>query len=469
MKRIFSLISLVAFVTVAAAQTPDLSTLSKSQAGSRVIGYFAAFNSGDEEKLRAFFTENIMPDSLKQRPVEPRLAFHRQLRDDVRTVEIKKVVSVSEGEIKVLVQSVNGAWVSFSFALDPATHKFLGFRIDQTESPADAQKSAAAYPAPATKAEVLATTDRMFTDLAKTDAFSGVVMIAKDGKPLFAKAYGYADAQTKTANTIDTKFNVGSINKDFTRIAIGMLIKQGKFSWDDKLIKILPDYPNREAAAKITIGQLVTMTSGIGNFVNDEFWAMDRKKLSEHKDFLALFGSKPLLFEPGKGKRYSNGGYVVLGLVIEKLSGMSYYDYVRENIFKAVGMTETDSFFMDKLPANTAFGYTVYHQKTGSGRGRNDTVLSARGSAAGGGYSTAADLLKFANALRSKKLVMPDDHGKFPAEFQGLGSAGGSEGVNALLEAERTGFTIIVLSNVDPPSAEKPGSQIRDWLRQVKH
>ena len=465
-KSLLTIISLV-FVTALAAQSPELGQLSKSAAGGRVVSYFAAFNSGDEEKLRAFFLDNIAPEALKQRPVEPRLAVHRQLRNDFQTVEIKSVVSIAESEIKVLAKSVNGTSISYSFVVDPATNKLAGFRIEPEES--SAPKSGAQYPQPATRAEVLATTDRMFTDLAKADAFSGVVTITKDGEQLFAKAYGYADAVNKKENTLDTRFNLGSINKDFTRVAIGMLIKQGKLKWDSKLIDVLPGYPNREAARKITIGQLVTMSSGIGDFVNSKFWSMDRKTLRDHKDFLILFGTEPLLFEPGTSKRYSNGGYVVLGLVVEKLSGLSYYEYVRENIFKPLGMTDSDSYFMDKLPAKVAFGYTQRHQKPGAGRGRNDTILSARGSAAGGGYSTAADLLKFANALRNKKVEYIDDQGTFPSAFAGLGSAGGSEGVNALLETDnRTGYTVIVLSNVDPPSAERPGMQVFEWLRQVK-
>ena len=405
MKKFLSIFLSMVFVAGAAAQKPDLSQLSKTETGSRVIAYFDAFNSGDEDKLKAFFTANIAPDALKQRPVEPRLAFHRQVRNDFKTVEIKKIISVSDTEISVLAQSVNGGWISYSFEFDPATKKFSGFGIEQAEAPSTAQKSETTYPAPATLAELISTTGRFFDDLAKTDAFSGVVMIAKNDKPVFAKAYGYADAEMKIANNVDTRFNLGSINKNFTRIAIGQLVKQGKLSFDDKLIKILPDYPNRDAAAKITIGHLVNMTSGIGDFFNDKFQAIDKKNLRENKDYLPLFGSDPLEFEPGTKNRYSNGGYVVLGLVIEKVSGKSYYDYVRENIFKPAGMASTDSYALDEPPVNTAFGYAG----TAGARSRNLSSLPGRGSSAGGGYSTATDLLRFSTALRNQKLTIPED------------------------------------------------------------
>jgi CubicO group peptidase (beta-lactamase class C family) len=252
----------------------------------------------------------------------------------------------------------------------------------------------------------------------------------------------------------------------FTRIAIGQLVRQGRLSYDDKLIKILPGYPNREAAAKINIGHLINMTSGIGDFFNDKFEAIDKKTLRTNKDYLPLFGSNPLEFEPGTKNRYSNGGYIVLGLVIEKITGKSYYDFVRENIFKPAGMMNTDSYALDDLPANSAIGYLP---KNGSVHPQNESMQPARGSSAGGGYSTADDLLKFSTALRSRKLLIPDDKGEFPAEFKGLGIAGGSPGVNATFSVNgQTGYTIIVLSNYGPPSAEKPGSQIRDWLKNIK-
>ena len=463
--KLFVLTALIfALALTTFAQTDDLA---KTPSGQRVINYFAAFNSGDEKKLSAFFTDNISADSLKQRPVEPRLAFHRQVRSDFNTVAIKKVVSVSNTEIKVLAESINGSWIAYGFTFDAATSKFSGFSIAQTEPPADEKKPAVATPvvAPATKAEFLKAAESLLDAQAKADAFSGVVLIANGDKPLLSKAYGEADRDKHTPNNVDTRFNLGSINKMFTRIAIGQLVKQGKLSFSDKLIKVLPDYPNRDVASKITIGDIVTMKSGMGDFFNEKYFGADKSKIKTLQDYLPLFVNDKLEFEPGTRSRYSNAGYLVLGLVIEKLTGRSYYDYVHKNIFKPAGMTKTDSFAMKDLPTNTAFGYQV----AASGRARNDISLPGRGSSAGGGYSTAGDMLKFSNALRSKTLEIPGDDGTFPAEFKGAGVAGGSDGVNALFITNgQTGYTIIVLSNYDPPSAEKPGAQIRDWLKSVK-
>ena len=128
-------------------------------------------------------------------------------------------------------------------------------------------------------------------------------------------------------------------------------------------------------------------------------------------------------------------------------------------------MSNSDWFANDALPANTATGYTM----NGGKPAPNVGMQPARGSSAGGGYSSAADMLKLSTALRSKKLVVPDDSGSFPDEVSATGVAGGSPGVNAIFFVmPRLGYTIVVLSNLDPPSAEKPGSQIRSWLERIQ-
>ena len=137
------------------------------------------------------------------------------------------------------------------------------------------------------------------------------------------------------------------------------MVAAGKISPDDKLGKFLPDYPNREAAEKVTVANLIAMKSGIGDFFGEKFQAMPKTSFRKNGDFIPLFASQPLAFEPGTKNQYSNGGYVLLGAIIEKVTGMSYYDYVRENIFKPAGMNDTDSFEADKMPANAASGYTT--------------------------------------------------------------------------------------------------------------
>ena len=458
-------------------QQPDLSELSKMEGGRRVLDYFKAFNSGDEQKLKDFFLENLTADALKQRPVEPRLEFHRGLRADFQTLEIKDVVSVDiqkDVSISLLAQGKTGNWAAYTFTFEKASpQKLLGWQIQQTDAPIN-KKQPAVNNAPLTEAEVVTQTENFINELVKNDDFSGVVLIAKNDKPVLAKAFGLANKESNTPNKLDTKFNLGSINKVFTQISIGQLAKQGKISYDDKLGKYLPDYPNKEAAEKVTVRHLLQMTSGVGDIFGDKYMATPKEKLRNIKDFIPLFSDKPLAFEPGSKNQYSNGGYILLGAIIEKVTGKSYYDYVRENIFKPVGMTNTEYFESDKTTSNMAEGYTTEGVKTDNKTKRHNNLDTrpARGSSAGGGYSTAEDLLKFSLALQTGKIqnselapMQQSSNGK----FTGLGIAGGSPGVNAALEImPETGYTVIVLSNYDPPSAEKPIRQIRSFLSRVK-
>jgi len=465
MKIIFAIIILFAISFSTLAQQNDLSALSKSESGKRVIAYFAAFNSGDEQKLRDFFAENIAAESLKQRPVEPRMEVHKKLKNDFQTVEIKQATLISDTKVEVTAQSKDGRWLAYSFRFEnQPPQKMLGFSLEPTDAPSTNEKPK--YDAPANKAEFLRAIEKYLNDETKADAFSGAVLIAEKDKPVFAKAYGLANKEKNQPNKPDTKFNLGSINKIFTQIAIGQLVQQGKISFDDKLGKFLPDYPNKDAAEKVTIRHLVTMKSGVGDFFGEKFEKSSKEIYRKNSDFIQLFANEPLAFEPGTSQQYSNGGYILLGAIIEKVTGKSYYDYVRENIFKPAGMTNTDSFEADKMPANSAEGYTKLNPERKWIN--NLSTRPARGSAAGGGYSTAEDLLKFSLALQSGKLTIPDENGQ-PRKEVMTGIAGGADGINGMFIVNgQTGYTIIVLSNYDPPSAERVGKQVRDWLKQVK-
>jgi CubicO group peptidase (beta-lactamase class C family) len=291
------------------------------------------------------------------------------------------------------------------------------------------------------------------------DRFSGVVMLAKDGKPLLSRAWGMADPAKGIANRPDTKFNLGSINKFFTHIAIGQLAAAGKLSPNDTIRKHLPDYPS-PVADKITIEQLLQHRSGLGDIFGPKFKS-SHASLRKLSDYLPLFADAPLEFEPGSSQRYSNAGFVVLGLIIERVSGQNYYDYVRDHITRPAGMTDTASYAVDENVPNRAIGQT---KRGPEGplpqRANNTATLPARGSSAGGGYSTAPDLLRLSQALLTDKLLPKEwtdwlFTGKLDAPGRrSIGVAGGSPGVNAVLEIAPP-YTLVVLSNYDPPSAEE--------------
>lgn len=313
-------------------------------------------------------------------------------------------------------------------------------------------------------AQITAAVDKAVAD----DRFSGVVMLAKDGNPLFSRAWGMADPAKGIANRPDTKFNLGSINKIFTHVAIGQLAAAGKLSLNDTIRKHLPNYPS-PVADRITIEQLLQHKSGLGDIFGPKFMA-SHASLRTLSDYLPLFADKPLEFEPGTSQRYSNAGFVVLGLIIEKLSRQTYYDYIRDYITKPTGMTSTASYAIDDNVPNRALGQT----KRGPdgplpARASNVGTLPVRGSSAGGGYSTAADLLRFSQALLADKL-MPKrwTDWLFTGQLdkpgaRNMGVAGGSPGVNAVLEIDPP-YTMVVLSNYDPPSAEEVAREARKTL-----
>jgi len=334
--------------------------------------------------------------------------------------------------------------------------------------------------------EIVKETEIYLEQASAADAFSGAVLIAKDGKPIFKKAYGSADKSSNTPNNVDTKFNLGSIDKSFTAVSIAQLVQRGKLSFNDRISKYLPDYPNQTVAAKVTIHQLLTHTSGMGMYFNDEFMKR-RASLKTLSDLLPLFVNDPLDFEPGQKMQYSNSGYVVLGLVIEKLTGQNYFDYVRKHIFEPAGMTNTASYELDQKVPNLAIGYTnvgVTGRPEPGPRKDSTPHLTGRGSSAGGGYSTLDDLLKFGQALMDHRLLnqqytdvvlsnqMPP--GQPPAGYgflvqvngaRAIGNNGGGPGINSTFSIyPELGYTVVVMSNYDPPSASKVNGKIRDLI-----
>jgi len=302
--------------------------------------------------------------------------------------------------------------------------------------------------------------------------FSGVILVAKDGEPVLTRAWGMADVASKTPNTVDTKFNIGSINKFFTKTAIAQLAESGKLSLDDTIRKHLPDYPS-PVADKITIAQLVDHKSGLGDIFGDRYQAAPPSSLRELKDFLPLFADKPLDFEPGTSEKYSNAGYIVLGLIIEKVSGEKYRDYVQHHIFVPAGMKDSGFWAVDETVANRATGYTLHDvgQAPSPVPHANTRSLPGRPSSAGGAFATASDLLRFMNALQANKLASEKWTGwvftsslNAVAVHPALGIGGGAPGLNTAIEMEGDGSMVIVMSNFDPPSAMKVASAAMDII-----
>ena len=332
----------------------------------------------------------------------------------------------------------------------------------------------------AREAEGIAGVKSALRRMVTTGQFSGAVLIAKNGKVLFSRAYGLADRERRIPNTLDTRFRIGSMNKMFTAVAILQLVEAGKIELSAPLGKYLTDYPNKDLASKVTIHELLTHTGGTGDIFGPDFDA-HRKELRTHSDYIELYGNRGLEFEPGSQWAYSNYGMLLLGVVIEKVTGQSYYGYVQEHVYEPAGMTRTGSLPEDQAVPDRSIGYT---RPPGTTRWvRNTNTLPFRGTSAGGGYSTVTDLARFADALMSHKLLRPDSieqliTGKVEAlgremyaygfedrrDMDGHGSVGhggGAPGMNGDLRIyPKSGYVVAALANIDPPAAQSAAAWV---------
>lgn len=304
----------------------------------------------------------------------------------------------------------------------------------------------------------------------KENEFSGTVLIAKDGNPIFQKAYGFASKRFKVPNKMDTKFNLGSINKLFTTVAILQLTEKGKLSLDDAIIKYLDIFP-KEIAEKVTIRHLHDMNSGWGDYWDNDYYKAQRSELRTVSDYMEFIKDIPLDFEPGTEAQHSNIGFDVAGAIIERVTGGDYYKYIKNNIYDPAGMSNTGSYHRDGPVENLAMGYTNENPNDTLGNGykwNNVYLMPPRGTPTGGGYSTAEDLLKFEQALRNHKLLSPEYTNLLFNAMQGKPGdpinpillkgvwrvVGGAQGISAVLGIDiKRGYTYIVLSNYDFPLA----------------
>jgi CubicO group peptidase (beta-lactamase class C family) len=330
-----------------------------------------------------------------------------------------------------------------------------------------------------TESEAIAASKAQVEKNVAAGRFAGAVLVAKNGKVLFSGAYGLADREKKIPNTMDTRFRIGSMNKMFTAVAVLQLVEAGKIKLTDPVGKYITDYPNQEIATKVTIHQLLTHTGGTGDIFGPEF-DKHRKELRTLNDYVALYGKRSPQFDPGSQWRYSNYGMLLLGVVIEKVTGQSYYDYVQEHIYKPAGMTLTASLPEDQSVAGRSIGYM---RSEAGGWVANTDTLPYRGTSAGGGYSTVDDLQRFASALMSHKLLNADSTellitgkvetgggAKYAYGFEDqrdkdgngwVGHGGGAPGMNGDLKiCPKSGYIVAVLANLDPPAA----GQISEFL-----
>jgi D-alanyl-D-alanine carboxypeptidase len=448
----------------AQTQFPD------TPAGHQTKGLFEAFNAGNSDKYKEFLSKNF---SSRLQTADRDMV----LRERTGGFELRKVEEATPTKIVALVQErISDQFARLTVEIEAGEqHQITRFSMNAIPRPPE-------FALPHLDDGELITALRIKLDEeVAAGRFSGAALLARNGKAVFAQAYGLADREKKTRNTLKTQFRVGSMNKMFTAVATLQLVQSGKLDLKAPLGKYLTDYPNQDVAAKVTIEQLLSHQGGTGDIFGPEF-DKRRLELKTLQDYVTLYGNRAPQFEPGSRWQYSNYGFLLLGALIEKVSGQSYYDYVRDHIYKPAGMTGTASEAEDQAVSDRSIGYT----KFGGGDWKPNTdTLPYRGTSAGGGYSTVEDLLRFATALQTHKLLnaqytemlttgkVDTRRGKYAFGFQDdvingtrcFGHGGGAPGMNGALQiCPGPGYVVAILSNLDPPAASRVADFITNRL-----
>src|SRR6476659_9652829 len=389
-----SVAALLFFINGACFGQSQLPQLPDTPAGNQAKGWLEVFNKGDVEKRREFLQKNY-PSRLE------RFDRETEMRRGTGGFDVVKIAESTPTKITLLIQERMGDQIAqFTVEVEPAPpHAIKQFQFQVLPRTGE-------FAIPhLSESELVTSLRKRIDELVAVDLFSGAVLVANigkmDGKTVFAQAYGLADREKKTPNTLKTRFRLGSMNKMFTAVATLQLVQNGKLDLKAPFGNYLIDYPNKDVASKVTIEQMLSHTGGTGDIFGPEF-DKNRLELKTLQDYVKLYGNRGPEFEPGSRWQYSNYGFLLLGVIVEKVSGQNYYDYVRDHIFKQAGMIATASEPEDQVVDERSVGYM---RADGPSWQPNTDTLPYRGTSAGGGYSTVEDLMKFATALQTNKLL----------------------------------------------------------------
>ena len=437
---LFFFLLAVALHSASASGTPALRVFKQ---------WLDAFNSGDRARVSAFWRQygTNGPGDRVERDL--------RLRNMTGGMLIFRVVEDSETHVVALMKENRGAWSESSMELastePPVIKRMMGHPVPPPESSAN----------PAGSDEELDTrVAEHVANMSGPDAYSGAVLVAHQGRIVLERAWGMADRERQIPNGTGTQFCIGSMNKMFTAVAVLQLVQQGRVSLDKPIATWWPDYPNHDLAARVTIRELLSHSGGAGDIFTPEYEA-HRLEVRTLADYVRLFGNRPVAFEPGTRMEYSNYGYILLGRIIELVSGESYQGYVHKHIYAPAGMLRTDSRPESDHVEGRAVGYT----HGAGGLVPNSEALPWSGTSAGGGYSTVHDLFLFAQALQAGTLLdarllkEATSASKLRADYGlgfyilpdgGYGHGGGAPGINGEMHIlPHSGYVLVALANRD--------------------
>lgn len=445
--------ALLAAAPAAAQEYPD------TPLGRRAAAIVATLRRGDSAAVRRFVAEHMDPEYQAMElaaHVENFERLHRRLEGfAVSGVPARSPLS---GAVTL---SRDTAHLTINLMLDPAPpHPITGMRI------------VPGAPAPSAPIAIrgFAQLDSILAAATRDDRFSGVVRVSRGGRAVFEKAYGLADRERGRPNTTTTAFDVGSITKTFTAVAVLKLAQEGRLDLDAPLGRYLAGFP-ADAAGRVTPRVLLQHRSGWGDFLNVPEFARNVARFTKQDDYVALARGQPLRFAPGAGELYSNTGYEILGGIIEKVTGARYEDAVRDLVFRPAGM-DSSGFFRRGSGERVAVGYGTRQ----GGPRPNLPLLTPVGSASGGSFATAADLGRFLDAMASDRLLRREYTDLLFNRFRPeplprrtrFGTLGGDVGVvaGAVLADPDRRDVVVILSNIDTPVAVPVVEAVAEWWRE---
>jgi CubicO group peptidase (beta-lactamase class C family) len=469
---VFALVGVVCARAGAQGAFTDVREVPKTPAYVRAHEFVRIVKAGSEAEWKAFVEKSFADEFREAVPMERHLEFFRSVMDqtggelEVYGARQYEPARPATAAVLVVRNGFTESWRAVSLGVEEeAPHRVTTLDFLPARPPSDLPKAEKL-----TAAEVGQKLGAYVEKLSKREQFSGTVLIAKDGEVVLEWAGGIANRDFNAPVTMDTKFNLGSMNKMFTAVAVMQLVEKGKLGLEDPIGKYLDDsWCSQEVLDKVQVRHLLTHTSGLGSYFNETFDKSSRARFRNVSDYKPLTREETLEFEPGTKWRYSNTGMLLAGAVIEKASGMDYFEYVRKNITGPTGMTGTESYELDKVNPNLAVGYQRRRNDEGGVEYMNNVFAHViRGGPAGGGYSTARDLLRFDRAMRAGKLVseaslkqMWAPHPEVASPTYGygfqlqqspkgriVGHSGGFLGISSYLSMYlEEGYTVVVLSN----------------------
>jgi CubicO group peptidase (beta-lactamase class C family) len=455
----------------------DSTALPQGQAGARIQSFIGVVNSGDPDRVRRFIAEECGGEFRKAIPLDEHISTALGFLRDTGGIEFTSIRTFTPerpGATVVIVKDANlGSFWALTFRFGPAPDVLVtGLGINSARPPAGLVEP------PLAEKEALAEIRTLVAGLKKKDWFSGTLLVARGAEVLLTDVAGEASKAFHVPNNIDTKFNLGSMNKMFTATAVARLVEAGRLSFDDPIGKWVDEtWLPKTVTEKITVRHLMTHTSGLGSYFNDVYDRSSRALFRKLDDYKPLIKDEKPAFTPGERFQYSNTGMFLLGVIIEKVTGEDYFEHIRKVIYGPAGMTDSDCYEMDYPVENLAIGYSP--DRKSPYKWQNNLYKHVlKGGPAGGGFSTVKDLHRFALALLAGKLVTKPMRETLWTDFKGanygygftvvqspggkaVGHAGGFPGINSQLDIYLdSGYIVAAMSNHDngaSPLANKIG------------